>query len=277
MTTTTPVETELHTELSGDILILSLDGAATRNSISPPVYKALQTEIINAGADDGVRAIILTGMHGFFSSGGNIANLRKSASSTMADVSVNTDALNSMVLAIRNCPTPVICAVEGGAAGAGLSLVLACDMIIAAQDAMFTAAYVKVGLAPDGGITHFLSESLPRLMVTEMCLLGRPVTADRLQALGVVSALAPTGAVLAAATNLATALANGATGAIATIKSEIAAAPHNDLATQLVLEARGINTARFGPEAAEGLAAFLEKRRPDFRKAAKGGGRNDTR
>lgn len=260
----TPPETQLRTERDGSVLILSLDGAKTRNSISPPVYKDVQTAVINAGTDASVRAIVLTGLHGFFSSGGNIANLRKSADSSLADVSRNTDALNSMILSIRNCPTPIIAAVEGGAAGAGASLALACDMIVAAEDAKFTVAYVKVGLAPDGGITHFLSEGLPRQLVSEMCLTGRPVSATRLYDLGLVNSIAPTGGALEAAQKQAASLAAGAVGAMAVIKAEIAAAPHNDLASQLVLEAKGINAARYGEEAAEGLAAFLEKRKPDF-------------
>lgn len=259
-----PPVTELRVEREGSVLVLSLDGAETRNSISPPVYKAIQNEVISAGQDPEVRAIVLTGMHGFFSSGGNINNLRESAKGTMAQASVNTDALNAMILAIRACPTPVVAAVEGGAAGAGMSLAIACDMIVASEDAKFVVAYVKVGLAPDGGITHFLSEGLPRQLVTEMCLTGNPVEAERLHALGVVNAVVPAGEVLGEAKKTAAKLADGAVGAMAVIKSEIAVSPHNDLATQLVLEARGINSARFGREAAEGLAAFLEKRKPDF-------------
>ena len=259
-----PNVTQLREARDGAVLTLSLDGPHTRNSISPPIYKALQNAIISAGQDPAVRAIVLTGMHGFFSSGGNINNLKASAQSTLAEVSGNTDALNAMILAIRDCPTPVIAAVEGGAAGAGLSLALACDMIVAAEGAKFVVAYVKVGLAPDGGVTHFLSLGLPRQTVTEMCLTGNPVAAERLHVLGVVNAVVPEGEALAAAQKSAAKLAAGAVGAMAVIKSEITAARHNDLATQLTLEARGINRARFGAEAAEGLAAFLEKRRPDF-------------
>ena len=256
--------TQLQAERDGAVLILSLDGPSSRNSISPPVYKAIQSAIITAGQDPDIRAIVLTGLHGFFSSGGNINNLKESAKSTLAEVSGNTDALNAMILSIRDCPTPVIAGVEGGAAGAGMSLALACDMIVASEGAKFVVAYVKVGLAPDGGVTHFLSEGLPRQLVTEMCLTGNPVAAERLHDLGVVNAVVEPGQAIAAATKMAARLANGPAQAMAVIKSEIAAAPHNDLATQLVLEAKGINTARFGTEAAEGLAAFLEKRKPDF-------------
>lgn len=253
----------------GAVLVLSLDGAKTRNSISPPVYNAIREAVIGAGRDQDVRAIVLTGMHGFFSSGGNIHNLKASAERPLAELSANTDALNAMITAIRNCPTPVIAAAEGGAAGAGFSLLLACDMIVAAETAKFTVAYVKIGLTPDGGATHFLSEGLPRQLVSEMCLTGAPVGAARLHELGLINQITGEGEALAAAKSLASKLAAGASGAQGVIKSEIAAAPKNDLATQLVLEADNINAARFGAEAAEGLAAFLEKRRPDFTGKAK--------
>ncbi|MDQ2095054.1 oxepin-CoA hydrolase, alternative type [Rhodalgimonas zhirmunskyi] len=257
-------ETQLKVAREGGVLTLTLDGAATRNSISAPIYRAIQAEMIGAGQDPDIRAVVLTGAHGFFSSGGNIANLKASAQKSMAEVSVNTDLLNAMILSIRDCPVPVIAAVEGGAAGAGLSLALACDMIVAAEGAKFVVAYVKVGLAPDGGVTHFLSHALPRQLVSEMCFTGAPVLAERLAGFGVVNRVVPVGAALGEATAWAGELARGAVGAMAVMKEEIAVAPKNDLATQLALEARGINRARYGAEAAEGLAAFLEKRGPDF-------------
>lgn len=258
-------ETDIRAERDGNVLILSLDGEQTRNSLSRPVYGKIRSHVIEASEDPNIRAIVLTGLHGFFCSGGNIVNLQKSAQGTMAEAALGTDALNAMILAIRQCRKPIVAAVEGGAAGAGLSLALSCDMILAAEESKFSAAYVRIGLAPDGGLTHFLSEGLPRQFVTEMCMTGEPVAAERLHSLGLVNRLLPTGKVLSAAKDLAQKLANGPTDAMALIKQEIAVAPGNDLATQLDLEARGINTARFGKEAAEGLAAFLEKRKPDYR------------
>lgn len=257
-------QTDLRITRECAVLLLSLDGPQTRNAISPPVYQAIRAKVIGAGRDPAIRAIVLQGMNGFFCAGGNLNNIRASAAKSMAEVSANTDGLNAMILAIRACPKPVIAAVEGGAAGVGFSLALACDMIVAAEGAKFVVAYVKVGLAPDGGVTHFLSEGLPRQLVGELCLTGDPVSAERLHALGVVNRVVPAGQAREAGLALADRLAAGAVQAMATIKAEIAAAPHNDLATQLVLEAQGINEARFGPEAAEGMAAFFEKRRPDF-------------
>lgn len=257
--------TDLHIETRGDgVRILTLDGPATRNAVGPDVYAALSAAVIDAGADPAVRALILTGANGFFSSGGNVAALIESRTLPRSSVARNTDLLGAMILAIRACPRPVIAAVEGGAAGLGLAMALSCDMIAAARGARFTAAYVRIGLTPDGGATHFLREALPRQLVSELCFLGRPVEAERLHAAGAVNRLTEPGAALPAALELAQACAAGAGAAITTIKAQIDGAPRNGLAAQLDLEARHINAARYGAEAAEGLQAFLDKRQPRF-------------
>jgi enoyl-CoA hydratase/carnithine racemase len=257
-------ETRIHDDGAAPVRRITLDGPATRNSISAPAYRAIQAAVIDAGNDPSVRALLIAGAGGFFSSGGNVARLKASAEGTLSEATANTDALGAMIKAVRACPVPVVAAVEGGAAGAGLSLMLACDIVVAAAGAKFTVAYVKIGLTPDGGVTHFLSAALPRQLVTELCLLGRPILAERLAQAGVVNLLAAPGDALDEAETLVARLAEGPREAMARIKAEIAAAPGNDLAAQLDLEAEGINTARFGPEAREGLAAFLEKRKPEF-------------
>lgn len=246
------------------VLLLTLDGPRTRNSIGLAQYGALRDALRRAGTDPAVRAVVLTGAQGFFSSGGNVATLRASREGTLAEAARATDALAAMILAARQLPKPLIAAVEGGAAGLGLSLTLACDMVVAAEGAKFTAAYVKIGLTPDGGATHFLAEALPRQLVSEMCLLGRPLSAERLHAAGAVNQLVPAGTVLEAALALARDCAAGPAAAMAAIKAEIALAASNGLAAQVELEGRQINAARFGAEAGEGLAAFLEKRPARF-------------
>lgn len=248
----------------GGIRLLTLDGPARRNAIGLAQYEALRAAVTDAGHDPRIRAIVLTGAGGFFCAGGDIAALRDSRDQAPSQVARNTDALGAMILAIRACRVPVLAAVEGGAAGLGLSLALACDMIVASRTASFTAAHVRIGLTPDGGATHFLAEALPRQLVSEMCMLGRPLGAERLHAAGAVNALADEGGALDAALALAGRIAAGASGAIAVIKTEIAAAARNGLAAQLDLEARHINAARFGDEAGEGLRAFLDKRPPRF-------------
>lgn len=256
--------TEIKSDLSGGVLTLTMDGPATKNSIGRDQYEALRAAFVDAAEDAGVRAIVLCGAGGFFSSGGNVRALEQSRKSPRSDVALNTDALFAMMMALRTCPKPVIAAVEGGAAGLGLSLALSCDMVVASEGALFTAAYVKIGLTPDGGATYFLREALPRQLVSELCMLGRPVTAERLMAAGAVNEITAPGAALEGARALADACARGAQSAIGTIKAEIAAAGEAALADHIHYEGRMINAHRFGDEAGEGLAAFLEKRKPNF-------------
>ena len=166
---------------------------------------------------------------------------------------------------MRACPVPLIAAVEGGAAGAGLSLALACDLIVAAKDARFTAAYVKAGLVPDGGLTASMARMLPRPLAMEMCLMGRPVMASRFFDLGAISRLASPGRAMAEAMALADTLAEGPRQAQGVIRSMVAAAYETTEAAQLDTERDAMAAAAGRDEAAEGIAAFLEKRKPDYR------------
>lgn len=261
---TETASTQLKRELKANTLLLTLDGPKSRNAVSPPVYAALQEQLVQAADDPEVRAIVLYGANGFFCSGGDVNNLKRSSSQPMHEVTRNTDGLNAMIKWMRVCPKPIVAAVEGGAAGVGVSLVLACDLVVASQSAKFTVAYVRIGLSPDGGVTHFLSAGLPRQLVAEMCLLGKPVTAEILARHGVINRVVPEGSALDAALELSGSLERGPAGAMAKIKQLIEDAPKNDLATHLDAEARGMNHARYTAEAKEGTLAFLEKRTPDF-------------
>ena len=269
--------TVVNTARLNSVLLITLSGPDSRNAIGPAVYEDVRAHLIAAGGDPGLRAIVLTGEGGFFSSGGNVRALRASAGGSPAEAARNTDKLNAMVKAIVDCPKPVVAAVEGGAAGAAVSVVLACDLVVASRAAAFTLAYVRVGLCPDGGATHFLRAALPRQMAMQMCLLGEPVSAERLAQFGLVNGLTDPGEALNGALNLAHRLAAGPPRALANIKRLVNVAPDTGLATQMDLEAEALNAARFGAEAAEGLAAFLEKRPANFpaaggRGQAEGGG-----
>lgn len=249
------------------MLLITLDGPKSRNSVGPLIYPELQSLMIEAGQDPNTQAVVITGAAGFFSSGGNINALRNSAGGTLSAATANTDGLNAMIKSIVECAVPVIAAVEGGAAGAGASIALSCDMIVASQQAKFTIAHVRVGLCPDGGATYLLRSALPRQMVMEMCLLGQPMPAGRLADAGIINTLMPEGQVLGYAMELAGRIAAGPPHAISIIKNLVNTATGNDLATHLDREGQAINLARFGQESAEGLSAFLEKRSPDFTSA----------
>jgi len=260
-------DTEVIAERLGSVLLVTLQGDATRNALGPGVYEQILALILQAEADSQIGSLVLAGAGRFFSSGGNVRALRDSAKGTLSQATGNTDRLNRLIRSIVACRKPVIAAVEGGAAGAGFSLVLACDLVVASDTASFSAAHVRVGLSPDGGATYFLRAALPRQLVMEICMLGQPVSAARLAAAGVVNRVVAEGTALRAALALAQELADGPPGAIATIKHLINAAPGSDLPGHLEAEAEALNLARFGPEASEGLTAFLEKRPPRFRDA----------
>jgi len=172
--------------------------------------------------------------------------------------------LNEFIRSIRQCAKPVIAAVEGHAAGAGFSIALACDLIVAADDAQFTMAYVKVGLNPDGNGTFSLARALPPQLAAELAMTGSAVAARRLADLGLVNRLAPAGKAMAEALDWAAQLANGATRAIGRIKRELVEAQTNDYNRHLDYERAMFVDALFGDEAGEGIGAFLEKRRAQF-------------
>jgi enoyl-CoA hydratase/carnithine racemase len=248
----------------GAVQVLSFNNPAARNALTPEVYKALPAALDEAQRDAGVAAIVLTGVGGPFCAGGDLNRLAQRRAMTPPERRAGIEGLHDMIRAIRDCSKPVIAAVEGAAAGAGLSIALACDMLLTAPNASFSVAYVKVGLSPDGGVTALLSGFVSRQLLTEFCLTGRPVTGERMHALGVVNRLVERGNVLAEAIAMAQSLASGPERAIARIKILCRHAGENTLEAQLDLEARYMTESLGDDEAAEGISAFFEKRPPDF-------------
>ena len=247
----------------GDRLVIVNMNASRRGALSPDLYAAIGDAMAKA-ADPRIRAVLITSEGGFFCAGGDLNVLIERRSLSEPDRRDKVDLLHDLVRAIRACPVPVIASVEGGAAGAGLSLALACDLIVAAEGAKFTAAYVRAGLVPDGGLTASLSRTLPRPLAMEMCLLARPVTAERMADLGAVNTVVPAGQADAHAQLLADALALGPRDAQSVIRGLVASAYETTEAAQLDAERNAMARAAGGPEAAEGIAAFLEKRKPEF-------------
>jgi len=167
--------------------------------------------------------------------------------------------------ALRAFPKPVIAAVEGAAAGGGFSLALACDLIVAAEDARFIMSYGRVGLSPDGGGSWQLANALPRALVLQMVWLAEPLGARQLQALGLVNWVTDSGQALAEALRVADRLAEMAPNALASAKELINQAPSRSLREQLDSERDHFVQNLFHPNGAEGLQAFFDKRAPKFR------------
>ncbi|RYF23229.1 MAG: enoyl-CoA hydratase [Comamonadaceae bacterium] len=248
----------------GAVLVLSNNNTAARNALSPAFYAALTQALADAQADSTVGAIVLTGEGGHFCAGGDLRQLAQRRTLAIEERRAKLEGLHDLIRAVRDCDKPVIAAVEGAAAGAGLSLALACDMLVAARNAVFSVAYVKVGLTPDGGATAFLAEFVSRQVLTELCLTGERISGERLHALGAVNRLAEPGEALAGALALAASVASGPQRAMARIKHLCRAAPQASLQEQLENEARLMVLSQATEESREGIGAFLDKRAPDF-------------
>ncbi|WP_340108047.1 oxepin-CoA hydrolase, alternative type [Pikeienuella sp. HZG-20] len=256
--------TRVLTHREGRVLHLVNNAPEQRNAFGSDFYDAMIPAIESASAAD-IGAVVISGAGGFFCAGGDVRRLAVAHELSPAERRVGVDRLNELILAIRACPRPVIAAVEGGAAGAGASLAAACDLIVAAPTAFFMLAYVKIGITPDGGATAFFTRALPRHFAAEMALTGGRVDAARLHQLGMVNRLE--GEPVQAALTWAADLSDGPADAMAEIKRLIRAAEETGLEAQLEAEATSIAAALGAPEGIEGAAAFLQKRKANFRGA----------
>jgi enoyl-CoA hydratase/carnithine racemase len=249
----------------GRVLELVIHNPAQRNALVPEISIALARALRLAGEDDATGAVVLRGEGGHFCAGGNLKSLAElRAGGPKQAVLERIAAVNELARALRATPKPVIAAVEGHAAGAGFSIVLGCDLVVAAEDAQFTMAYVRIGVNPDGGGSWFLARALPPQLAAELALTARPVEAARLAQLGVVNRVVAKGRAREEALAWAAEIAAGATGAIGRTKRLLGEAREQDLSRHLEAERESFADALHGPEGAEGLAAFLEKRKASF-------------
>jgi len=259
------MSSELKTSRHGSTLVLTLSDPATRNTLSEQLISAGIESLNVAEADTDVRAVVLHGDGAHFCAGGNLHGLAaRRQSGPDAQVQM-LDRLHQFIEALRVFPKPVIAAVEGAAAGAGFSLALACDLIVAAEDARFILSYARTGLTPDGGATWHLARSLPRQLVQQLVWLAEPASARQLHGFGLVNWVTDSGQSLAEAVNIAARLQAMAPNALSSGKELVQRAKTRELAQQLDAERNHFIENLFHPNAGEGLQAFFDKRPPNFR------------
>ncbi len=255
---------ELLTERRGTALVLTISDPPSRNTLSAQVIAAGIEALGVAEANPEIRAVVLQGAGGHFCAGGNVQGLVERRAAGEAAQRRMLDHLHHWVETMASYPKPILAAVEGAAAGAGFSLALACDLVVAAEDARFVMSHARLGLSPDGGATANLTAALPPSLVRQMLWLAEPVTAATLRELGLVAMVSLPGSALADALILADRLAGLAPGAIASVKELVAQAPRRALAEQLAAERDHFLANLFGADGGEGLRAFVEKRAPRF-------------
>lgn len=254
----------LKTHSVGATLVLTISHPECRNALSPEMYAAGVEALNAADSQPDIRSVVITGEGSDFCAGGDIRRLlnnRQESPDIQAD---SIEQLHSWIETIRSFSKPVVAAVEGVCAGAGFSLALACDLLVAAHHSRFLMAYTHLGLSPDGGASWSLSQAVPRSTVMQMLLLGDVIHAERLHQLGLVNQIAPTGQALSEALRLCESLNARAPNALASIKELVNEASQNTLNRHLQLERDRFVRQLHHANAGEGLHAFLEKRAPRF-------------
>ncbi len=242
------------------VTTITLDRPDALNALNATMRRELLAALKQAGRDDAVRAVVVTGAGRGFCSGADL----RGGSSEREFRRVRTREYHPLVELMRSMPKPIVAAVNGVAAGAGVSLALACDLVIASVDARFVPAFHRIGLVPDSGLTRTLVRALGRHRAFEVLLGERTLGADEAHAAGLVAAVIPADQLAEATRALAERLAAGPTSAIGMTKRLINAAEQDPLIESLAAEAALQGVAGRGADHAEGVAAFAEKRDPRF-------------
>ena len=252
---------ELLQSVTDGVLTLTLNRPEVLNAITPALLDEVTASLRDAAAGRTVRAVIITGAGRGFCSG---QDLRAATIQGGLDVgAVLRDHYTPAVRAIRSMDQPVIAAVNGVAAGAGFSLALACDLRIAAESATFVQAFVRIGLIPDLASTYFLPRLIGPARAAELTMLGDTVDAARALELGIVNRVVPDAELAPVAAELAARLARGPRS-IGLTKRALEVSHENDLEAQLAVEERLQTEATTTSDFAEGVSAFLDKRRATF-------------
>ena len=242
-----------------------LNAPARLNAVNGPMLTRLLAALDEAEADPACRALLLTGEGRGFCAGQELGPDVTPGPHGPPDLEALASTYHhEVVRRIRASRLPVVCAVNGVAAGAGASFALACDIVLAAKTARFVQAFVKIGLVPDSGASYFLTRSVGEARARALAMLGDAIDGEQAAAWGMIWKAVEPASLMAEAEALTAQLAQGPTAALAAMKQMFHAAPENDLHTQLDLEARLQGIAGRGAAFAEGVRAFQEKRPPVF-------------
>ena len=227
--------TELLTERHGATLLITLSGPATRNTLSTQVFAAGIETLNMAETNPDVGAVVLSGAGGHFCAGADLQHFLRNKHNLSAQ-GAQIDAFNQWIEALRSFPKPVIAAVEGLAAGSGLALAMACDLMVASETARFSAHPQQTPLTPDGGLSHALVQTLGRARALEVLWQGAPISAQQWHQWGAAQKLVPGGTAVQAAIEWAQDLAQLPASVVSSIKELVNDAPHQSLRAQMNAE-----------------------------------------
>ena len=248
------------------IATLTLNRPDKLNSFTQAMHEEVRDAIAKVNADNSVRVFVLTGAGRGFCAGQDLSDRAVEPGSKGVDLGESVEKNYApLVLALKALPMPVICAVNGVAAGAGANLALACDIVIAGKSASFVEVFCKLGLIPDTGGTFFLPRLIGSARAMGLAMLGEKLTAEKAEDWGLIWKCVEDAQLAEEARKLAVHFSTAPTKGLAYTKQALAASGTNTLPQQLALEARMMSDLGNSDDYREGVAAFMEKRTPQFK------------
>jgi 2-(1,2-epoxy-1,2-dihydrophenyl)acetyl-CoA isomerase len=250
-------------EAKGAVAHVTLNRPEQMNAMDIALIDGLAVAMEKARAKE-IRAVILKANGRCFCAGGDIRKFNEFIDQGTTIPEAMPDRLHEMVETMRNLEKPILASVHGPAAGAGAPLALACDLVVAAEDAVFNFAYARIGLTPDGSSTYFLPRHVGMKKATEIFMMLPTYTAKEAMELGLINWVVPASELAAKTEAVAKQLAEGPTAAFGRLKKLMNATYDNNLHDQLALETKLICASSTTADFREGIKAFLAKRSPEF-------------
>jgi 2-(1,2-epoxy-1,2-dihydrophenyl)acetyl-CoA isomerase len=256
------------TTIHDGVATITLDRPEVLNALNPEMAKGLEAATGALATDEAVRCVVIKGAGEHFMAGGDVRHFHDLVQNAPDDVEKNIGAeiesVHAAIISIRGMPKPVIASIRGASAGFGMSLVAACDLAIAAEDSVFSLAYCRIGTSPDGGSTWTLPRMVGLKRAMELALLGDRIAPQQAMDYGLINWVVPTGELSKMTEELAARLAAGPAAALARTKALLDGSLGADLEAQLEAEKASFIAGVTGPEFAEGVSAFVEKRPARF-------------
>ncbi|KIN65565.1 putative acyl-CoA hydratase [Sulfitobacter noctilucae] len=258
------MSTPILLEITDGTARITLNRPDKGNALDQPMADALLAAAIKCANDPAVRCVVLTGAGKMFSVGGDIGAFALNSDGIAPFLAQLAGTLHQALSQFAAMQKPLITLVNGTAAGAGLSMAISGDVVLADPNAMFTTAYLGIGLTPDGGMTWLLPRLVGMRRAQEMIITNARVSAEKAAEIGLVTRLAAPGALMDEGDVLARQLADGAVGAMGQARRLLHDSSSSGFASQMDRELAAITAAGSGPEGRAGIEAFLAKRKPDF-------------
>jgi 2-(1,2-epoxy-1,2-dihydrophenyl)acetyl-CoA isomerase len=244
---------------------ITLNRPEALNAINLEWSRDLMHAILQCDEDPAVRAVVISGAGNHFCAGGDLKSFTSHGKDLPLHIKEVTTYLHAAVSRMRRMDAPVIAAVHGYSVGAGMSLALACDIVLAAHSSRFSVAYTRVGLTPDGSMSYFLPRTVGLKKALELTLTNRMLTAQEAFELGIVTRVVPGEELLSQANQLALQLASGPIKSFGAAKRLMQTGWNQTLETQMEEESQTISDITRTTDTQEGIAAFVEKRTPNFK------------